>query len=264
VWLVLRSFPFLVEEDDTLSPTPNSLGQRAPAVERRDRQTHLFLLLFEYRGGIRQLRNLLPLLAFLEPLADRREQADERVRHGPLEIPRVHVSLLERLLKRVVCGEVHRPTVLLVPVYAEYRARRGTLGHKRLLLVFAEDFFIRSGSGFRAVAAAGLARSAFEPELRYRDENGLDEGEHAVISDIALLAERLIDLAPNGVGRVEKVDLRVWVGRRHLSPCQAGDHRVHEVCTLRVAKARKVELCESENFPLQNPPPSPRFNNNFT
>ena len=156
----------------------------------------------------------------------------------------MHVTFLERVPERVVRGEVHRPAVLLVPVNAEYRARGCALGRKRLLLIPAQNFSVGTG------AAVSPPRCAFEPEFRYGYEDGLDESEHAVVRDVALLAERLFDLAPHGIGRVEKVDFGVWVGRRHLPSCQAGDHRVHEVSTLRVAKAWKVELCESENFPL--------------
>ena len=225
---------------------------RRTVSEEIDGHTHLFLLLFWYRSGIRQLRDRLPLFVFLEPLPDGREKTDDRVRHGSLEIFRVHVTFLERVPERVVSGEVHRPAVLLVPVNAEYRTRGRALGRKRRLLVPVESISVGVGTG----AAVSPPRSAFEPEFRYGDEDGLDESEHAVVRDVALFAERLFDLAPHGIGRVEKVDFGVWVGRRHLPSRQARDHRVHEVSTLRIAKARKVELCESENFPLRALSPS--------
>jgi len=116
----------------------------------------LFLLLFWHRRGIRQLGDLLPLFVFLEPLPDGREKTDDRIRHGSLEIFWMHVTFLERLLERVVRGEVHRPAVFLVPVYAEHRARRGALGRKWLLRVPAENFSVESGA---------TARCAFEPEF---------------------------------------------------------------------------------------------------
>src|SRR6266852_2926127 len=96
--------------------------------------TYLFLLFFGYRRGIGQLSNLLPLLVRLEPLADRSEQTDKGVCHSALQILRMNITFLERFLKRIVRGEVHWTAVLLVPRYAEYRARRCTLGHKRFLL----------------------------------------------------------------------------------------------------------------------------------
>ncbi len=135
--------------------------------------------------------------------------------------------------------------MLPIPQNTEYRARGCILGHKRLLLLRT-----LAAGAVGTIRVGCLARCTLEPKCRYGEENCLDEGEHPVIGDIASSQKAFSDLAMHGIGGVKEIDFRVWVGRGHFASCQARDHRIHEVGTLRIAKAWKVELRKCEKFPL--------------